>query len=258
MFDIGLQNAEYMQFVLTHNCNRVCKFCIDHKRGDDEYMSQEALERGLDFAVAKGTKDILFIGGEPTLHPQFREFCQIVKNRELNLIVTTNFDDREIIEANSDIVDSWNFSYYGQKQFPKMPENSDITISALIYAKGFLNTKEKLDAFIDKYQDYYHLKFSTLSVINDYTAKFADPDDWIDELDAERIILFDFICAQVYRGHLIKRYDVVGPDLPTLDSYKCLVDGAVTRSWVDNGHSEVKRSGILKLEEVLSKLSQTV
>lgn len=254
MFNVGLQNAEYMQFVLTHNCNRVCRFCIDHKRGDDEYMSRKALERGLDFAQERGTTEILFIGGEPTLHPQFREFCEIVKNRGLNLIVTTNFDFPDVVTANSDLVDSWNFSYYGQKVFPEMPEGADVTISALIYAKGFLNTKEKLDAFIDKYQDLYHLKFSTLTVMNDYTAKFSDPGDWIDELDAERIVLFDFICAQMYRGHLIKRYDIEGPDLPTLDSYKVLVDGAVTRSWIDTGFSEVERAGALKLEEVLSKL----
>lgn len=254
MFNVNLQNAEYMQFVLTHNCNRACRFCIDHKRGDDEYMSRGALERGLDFAISKGTREILFIGGEPTLHPQFREFCKIAKSRNVNLIVTTNFDDRKVVEENSDIVDSWNFSYYGQKKLPEMPEDADITLSGLIYAKGFLNTQDKLDAFIDRYQDDYHLKFSTLTVINDYTAKFSDPGEWIDELDAEKLILFDFICAQMYRGHLIKRYDIVGPDLPTLDSYKCLVDGAVTRSWIDTGHSEVKRSGALRLEEVLSSL----
>lgn len=250
MFDPGLQNHEYMQFVVTHNCNRACRFCIDHKRGNDEYMSEEALNRGLDFAENKGTKDILLIGGEPTLHPQFRKFCKTVKGRGFNLVVTTNFDDHEPILQNSDLVDSWNFSYYGQKSIPKIA-GADITLSGLIFAKGFLNTREKLDCFIDEHEKDYHLKFSTFTVINDYTARNVDPGDWIDELPAERTILFDFICAQIYRGHVIKRYDIVGPDLPTLDSYKCLVDGAVTRNWVDDGCSEVKRSTFLKLEELL-------
>ena len=252
MFDTALANHEYMQFVLTHNCNRVCKFCIDHKRGADEYMQREALERGLDFAAERGVREILFIGGEPTLHPQFREFCRAVGDRGLQLIVTTNFDELSVVESNADVVNSWNLSYYGQKQLPNFPVGTDVTISGLIYAKGFLNTQEKLDSFIDLHGADYSLKFSTLSVINDYTAKTVDPGSWIDELEAEWVWLFDFIPAQLYRGTVIKRYDLPPSDSGVLDSYKCLVDGAVTRSWIDRGDSEVERVGALKLEELLS------
>lgn len=254
VFRIDLQNEEYIQIVLTHECNRKCRFCIDHRRGDDAYLTKESLERAISFAKKGKTKDILFIGGEPTLHPNFREYCILVKDAGLNLIVTTNFDNPEIIHENADVVDSWNFSYYGQKNIPFIP-NVDITISGLIYSKGFLSTKEKLDAFIDKYQDKYSLKFSTLTVINEYTAKFGDPGEWIDNLDAEKIILFDFIPAQIYRGHLIKRYDIEGPDLPTLDSFKCLVDGEITRNWVsDPNDSTLKGLGSKTFDEIKSGL----
>lgn len=242
VFNTKLQNKEYFQIVLTHACNRRCKFCIDYRLGDDAWLSHEALVRALDWAKNSGVKEVLFIGGEPTLHPNFRDFCKEVKSRGLELIVTTNLQNTEIVKDNLDLVDSWNFSYYGQKDIPLI-SGADITLSGLIYQKGFLSSQKKLDSFIDRYEQDYTLKFSTLTVINEYTARFADPGEWIDELPGDRFILFDFIAAQNYRGHLIKRYDIEGPDLPTLDSYKCLVDGTITRSWENQGEPAVAGIG---------------
>lgn len=251
VFSTKLQNKEYFQVVLTHACNRNCRFCIDYRVGDDAWLSKTALVRALDWAKAAGVREVLYIGGEPTLHPQFREFCQEAKARGFQLIVTTNLQDPEIVAENDDLVDSWNFSYYGQKTIPLIA-GADITISALIYQKGFLSSKDKLDAFIDRFQDDYTLKFSTLTVMNEYTAKYGDPGEWIDELPGDRLILFDFIAAQFYRGHLIKRYDIEGPDLPTLDSHKCLVDGTITRSWENAVTPTVKGIGSLTLKELSS------
>lgn len=251
VFNTKLQNREYFQIVLTHACNRRCKFCIDYRLGDDAWLSHEALVRALDWAKANGVREVLFIGGEPTLHPQFRLFCEEAKARDFELIVTTNLQDTEIVKANLDLVDSWNFSYYGQKDIPLIPE-ADITLSALIYAKGFVSTQDKLDAFIDKYEKDYTLKFSTLTVINEYTAKFADPGEWIDEIPGDRFVLFDFVAAQNYRGHLIKRYDIEGPDLPTLDSHKCLVDGTITRSWENATEPTVPGIGSVTEDELLA------
>ncbi len=71
-FDLKLTNREYFQIVLTHACNRRCKFCIDYRLGDDAWLSRKALERALAWAKDAGVKEVLFIGGEPTLHPLFR------------------------------------------------------------------------------------------------------------------------------------------------------------------------------------------
>lgn len=254
VFNTNLANHEYFQFVLTHECNRTCKFCIDYRRGDDAYMSQESFSRGLVHAKEAGVKQVQLIGGEPTLHPNFVAFAQEAKAAGFEIIVTTNFDNPEPIYEALPWVDSWNFSYYGQKSIPLL-EGVDITLSALIYGKGFLNTQEKLDKFIDRYQEDYTLKFSTLSIINDYTAKHADPGPWIDELPGERMVLFDFIMAQTYRGHLIKRYDVEGPELYTLDSWKCLVDGSITRDWTHYTKPAVAGLGELTLKDVSSQAS---
>lgn len=249
VFNPKLQNKEYFQIVLTHACNRHCRFCIDYRVGEDAWLSHEALVRALDWAQDAGIREVLFIGGEPTLHPNFRAFCQEAKGRGFELIVTTNLQDIQVIQDNNDLVDSWNFSYYGQKSIPLIP-GADITLSGLIYQKGFLSSKEKLDSFIDRFEPDYTLKFSTLTVINEYTAKFSEPGPWIDELPGERLVLFDFIAAQMYRGHLIKRYDIEGPDLPTLDSHKCLVDGTITRSWENLISPTIQGIGSVTLEEL--------
>lgn len=251
VFNPKLHNKEYFQIVLTHACNRRCKFCIDYRLGDDAWLSHEALVRALDWAKSEGVREVLFIGGEPTLHPLFRQFCEEAKARGFELIVTTNLQSTEVVSANLDLVDSWNFSYYGQKNIPLI-EGADITISGLIYQKGFLSSQGKLDDFIDLFEADYTLKFSTLTVVNEYTARFADPGQWIDELAGERLILFDFIAAQYYRGHLIKRYDIEGPDLPTLDSHKCLVDGTITRSWENAVAPTVRGMKALTWSEISS------
>lgn len=249
VFNAKLQNREYFQIVLTHSCNRRCKFCIDYRLGEDAWLSHEALTRALDWAKASGIREVLFIGGEPTLHPKFRQYCQEAKARGFELIVTTNLQNTDVVIQNLDLVDSWNFSYYGQKEIPLI-RDADITLSGLIFQKGFLSSKEKLDIFIDRFEADYTLKFSTLTVINDYTARFAEPGEWLDELSGERLILFDFIAAQTYRGYLIKRYDIEGPDLATLDSHKCLIDGTITRSWENAIVPTVTGLGFMSFEEI--------
>ena len=230
MFDPDIRNHEYMQVVLTHDCNRRCQFCVDRLRGAGGQLTLAQLDTALKLARHNQVRDILFVGGEPTLHPKIVEMAQLVKRHGFQLIVTTNFDLRTVVERLMPWVDCWNFSYYGQKTIPYV-DGADITLSALIYARGFLSTREKLDSFIDRYGGRYHLKFSTLALSNEYCMRFGDPGEWLDRLPGTRRILFDFICGQVYRGYLIKRYDIAGPQLPTLDSWKCLADGTLSRHW---------------------------
>lgn len=87
-------------------------------------------------------------------------------------------------------------------------------------------------------------------VMNEYTWKYGDSGEWIDELPGDRLILFDFIAAQTYRGHIIKRYDIEGSNLPTLDSHKCLVDGTITRSWENAVEPTAPGLGSVTLSEL--------
>ena len=97
--------------------------------------------------------------------------------------------------------------------------------------KGQLDSKEKIDSFIDDHND-LQLKFSTLTACNDF-AKNHQEVDFLDNLPAEKVILFDEIEGLIYRNYIIKRYDrLINPS--SHQSYKCHVDGEISNTWDRN------------------------
>lgn len=232
MYNINTSVTDYMSIMVTHECNRVCKFCIDQYRGEDTYISLESVNNALEFAREKSIKDILLVGGEPTLHQDIYHIAKTVHDAGFNTILTTNFDNLDIVYALDDVVDSFNFSYYGQKELPDplQFQHADITLSTLIHRTGFVNTREKLDSFIDRYQDAYTLKFATLTDVNSFTKKNRIV-DYLDELpNCEYTILFNELVGQIYRGHVIKRYDLI-VNHNAAQSHKCHVNGHINQSW---------------------------
>lgn len=231
VFNLRTKTSEYMTVMVTHECNRNCPFCIDKLRGSGEYISKENVEKAISFAKSKGIKDILLLGGEPTLHPNIYSISKRFKEEGFRTILTTNFDDLEKVYSLGDVIDCFNFSYYGQKRLPE-PERfnqSDLTLTTLIF-KGKLDTKDNLDKFIDTHEGKYTLKFSTLSVCNEYTERKSLL-GYLDELpDCEYVVLFNEILGQIYRNHVIKRYDkVINPNAK--QSYKFHTNGKITKSW---------------------------
>ncbi|MFD8722383.1 radical SAM protein [Streptomyces sp. NPDC059629] len=53
-------------------------------------MTADDWKRVLDQAAAGGTKTVQFIGGEPTLHPQFGEFVEHALDNGLRVQVFSN------------------------------------------------------------------------------------------------------------------------------------------------------------------------
>jgi len=221
--------SDYMTLVTTHECNRACKWCVDQYRGQKEFITLKNVNKALAFAKKNNIKDILLVGGEPTLHPEIVEIAQESKEQGFNTIMTTNYDFPDKVKALDGIVNSLNISYYGQKHLPSQKDfESDLTLSVLLF-KGRFKTKEELDAFIQKYQKNFTLKFSTLTVCNDWTKEHQDV-PFLDQLPAEGIVLFNEIQGQIYNGHIIKRYDRVVNHFAK-QSYKCHVDGEISKSW---------------------------
>ena len=110
--------------------------------------------------------------------------------------------------------------------------------------KGGIDSKEKLDKFIEKYRDKYHLKFSTLDVCNDWTRAHQNS-DWLDDIGAKKVVLFNEIEGLFYKDTIIKRYDrLLNPNAE--QSYKCHVDGVIKQSW--------KRA---KVNNLLTQFSKT-
>lgn len=172
----------------------------------------------------------MLVGGEPTLHRDIVTIAKRCHEEGLTVILTSNFDDLNKIYELDPYIDSFNMSWYGQ-QLPDFSRinHADLTLSALIY-KGQLDTKEKLDAFIDEYEHYpIDLKFSTLSISNEF-AKLNQKVDYLDRLPGERMVLFKEILGQRYRGYIIKRYDrIINPFAE--QSYKCHTDGSISKLW---------------------------
>lgn len=228
--------ADYMSFVLTHKCNRNCGFCIDLNRNKiDGELSLENVKKFCNFAAENNIKDILLVGGEPILHSKLFEVLEIIRSYDrFKIILTSNFDNLEPIYEieRRKLVDAFNFSNYGQKTLPdpKQFKHATITISTLLFKHGQIRSKEQLDEFIDKYQNDYDLKFSTLVNHNKFTQKNYRV-DWLDELEFdEEYVAFDEILTQVYRGFDIKRYDIVVNESAE-QSYKGLIDGTIAQHW---------------------------
>lgn len=62
-------------------CNNQCAFCVQGRKRD--YLpakSVKEIKNSLAEAYAKGKREVVFTGGEPTLHPHFLELVKIAKN----------------------------------------------------------------------------------------------------------------------------------------------------------------------------------
>jgi hypothetical protein len=233
MFDIKQTTADYMSLVLTHECNKKCPFCIDRYRGRLEYISREHVIAACEHGVKHGIKDVLLIGGEPTLHPNVVEIAQLVKSYGFRVIMTTNYTMPDVVKALDGIVDCFNISFYHQPSLPLQANfNSDLTLHTLIHTRQ-LETKEKLDAFIEKHRGVGHIKFSTLSPCNQWATDHQLSGGYLDALPCEWVVLFNEILGQIYNGATIKRYDRVINKIAH-QSFKCHVDGEISDTWERN------------------------
>ena len=250
MFSVDTRYSDYMSIVVTHSCNRNCPFCIDKYRGTDIFIDMGSVHKALVFAKNKGIGDILLVGGEPTLHPNIVNIAKLFYENNFRVILTSNFDHLDRIYELNKYVDYFNMSYYGQKNMPNLSKlnHADITLSTLIY-QGVLDTKEKLDEFIDKWGKEYKLKFSTLTPCNEF-CKSRYKVDYLDDLDCEWVVLFNEILGQVYRGCIIKRYDKV-INKKAKQSYKCHVDGSINTSWEEDEEmlDRFRNVGHVKIKE---------
>ena len=65
---------------ITFRCNNKCDFCAQgHKRDQQEDRAAERVYNDLSAAYKRGIRDVVFTGGEPTLHPQIIEFVSMAK-----------------------------------------------------------------------------------------------------------------------------------------------------------------------------------
>ena len=101
-----------MNILLTDVCNRQCDFCFAqsvHEHKGQKFMTKEDFIKAVTFSLKSEHYQIRLLGGEPTLHPQFIEFLDILNEYKVPLYIMTNgVMSKEKVDAL--------FSY--QKNFP--------------------------------------------------------------------------------------------------------------------------------------------
>ena len=79
--------------LLTDYCNRNCPYCFAGERlrnNQGTNMPFENFTAAVDFLVDSGENEIILLGGEPTLHPQFVAFHDYLLDRGLRIMTFTN------------------------------------------------------------------------------------------------------------------------------------------------------------------------
>jgi radical SAM protein with 4Fe4S-binding SPASM domain len=98
MFEIETDNSFFqvdfyhLQVNITSRCNMKCKHCRGDYSGRTD-LSLKDFNAIMDFAKEHMVKSTYFLisGGEPLLHPNFREIMKILKKRGVELVsITTN------------------------------------------------------------------------------------------------------------------------------------------------------------------------
>ncbi len=77
---------------LTTACNHSCLFCIDHKvTNKGKKLKFEDIINSIITLKNNGLKSVILIGGgEPTLHPDFVDIVKFIKDKNLQLGISTN------------------------------------------------------------------------------------------------------------------------------------------------------------------------
>lgn len=80
--------ADWLEVMLTDACNGSCAWCVEqHGWHPDQHASWEKI---VCTALNANAKNIILLGGEPTLHPDLSKIIATLHNCNRNVYVTTN------------------------------------------------------------------------------------------------------------------------------------------------------------------------
>lgn len=78
---------------ITNVCNKECVYCFANDTLAEfgkTYLNSDTFERALDYLVRSGMKQARLLGGEPTLHPEFKSFVNRALARDLDIMLFSN------------------------------------------------------------------------------------------------------------------------------------------------------------------------
>ena len=74
--------------LLTQKCNQKCPYCFASYNEGNDYISKENFVKAIKFLKKTPGEKIGLLGGEPLLHPEFAELCNILnEDRDIRDVV---------------------------------------------------------------------------------------------------------------------------------------------------------------------------
>jgi organic radical activating enzyme len=85
-----LSTYPYLDIVFNDHCNAKCKFCISHLVHKKVWSNIEKHKQKIKYAIEQlGVKEVLLLGGEPTINDDIFEIIDYLKQFNINKICTT-------------------------------------------------------------------------------------------------------------------------------------------------------------------------
>ncbi|HAK45232.1 MAG TPA: hypothetical protein DCO79_04860 [Spirochaeta sp.] len=163
--------------LLTEKCVRSCPYCFAKKHmdlsDDSTFLSWEDLIYIIDLFDIQGTKHISFLGGEPTLHPEYVDFVLYSAARNFHSTTFTSgiMSVKKLEEA--------------VKTFKKIPSESFNFVCNLNHPD--LSSKEeteKIEKFLTEFGQQTTLSFNIFDI--DFTMEYLF--DYIERFNLQRHI----------------------------------------------------------------------
>jgi len=89
-YNIGGDKMPDLSVDVTNACNLDCFHCLRDKLGSRKHLSLDLFKQILDQARDCGINYISLTGGEPTIHPKWNEFLNVLAEREFKFSIVSN------------------------------------------------------------------------------------------------------------------------------------------------------------------------
>jgi len=91
----GIPPLSSLYLYISGSCNLACRHCwiapTYQSSGDNgQHVKLEHVRKAIREAKPLGLQSVKLTGGEPTLHPQFRELVSLIDEEKLSIIIETN------------------------------------------------------------------------------------------------------------------------------------------------------------------------
>jgi len=215
--------------IVTHKCNRHCKFCCDkYVNCSDDVVTMGMIKEYLKILREVNKLDaihnVMFLGGEPTIIglDNLIPMMELVKKEGYKVSLTTNGYQKEKILQVDGLVDYLNISYYGKPNNYMHKFKNTLAQYNILVCKEYMPKREDLDRYIDELEC---VRFSTP---NYNTLDRISLPDWFNEKEFPIVKLFRTMRGGIYREKMIKLFHENNPEYPFM---KLWPEGNISFSW---------------------------